>query len=257
MFRYDTFLNPKTGKARLYPHNLPVLAAFWPNLDANAWTAYNQGLPFVRTVEQIYAMSENQRFPWHGQVLDVPSQLWADIDAGLLKITRTDVRQGYAGDSDAGATGVDCLADDHTFLGGIWTPMEDVDGSGTRSAECLVPPLTRKIRVHQRGFRVSTTSSECSAYFRDTTITFDISGYVNYPLYAIRGGEVTDWPTRTNLINYAGNADLRYIYNAYDETGSERSRGGGRGRQFRLDVAGDTGFQYHRDQRDCCCFGRW
>lgn len=180
-----------------YPVNVPIPGGPLGEADAGFWTAYQGGLPTAAGSPSFYIVSANQSRPWWGQVIEVPSDLWADIDAGLLRFDAMWRPSSFSGDTDSASLGVDCLADDYTYIGGRWQQWTEGTADNPNTADqvtlsALVPPGTRKVRWSVRGRRNSGT--ELSAYIGDFYLQFDVSGYVVEPLYAIRGGVVADWP---------------------------------------------------------------
>lgn len=213
-----------------YPVNLTVLSPGTfgdaATFDVADWEAYT-GTGLVISAGSYYR-GGNQNGGWTGQVVDIPSEYWKDIDAGIMKLTASHGLSSFT-DSDSVNMGLDCLAADFTYLGGEWSGY--LQGNDTNGAtytqvefECLVPPGTRKVRLSHRAYRAGNV--EHSVYWNDIGITLDVSGSIFEPLYAMRGVETSDW-------TYRNGAPLGQVstwgyswHNQYDETGRENSRGG-------------------------------
>lgn len=182
----------------VYPQYVPIPGGPLGEEDAGLWTTYAGSGPTVGG--GAYVVSASASRPWWGQVVDIPSKYWDDIDAGKLKFNGMWRPASWSGDSDMSCAGVDCLAEDYTYLGGRWRQWTQGTTENPNTADQdifsgLVPPGTRKFRWSVRGYRA--TGTELSAYIGDFYFQLDVSGYIVEPLYAIRGGVVADWPDET------------------------------------------------------------
>src|SRR5690606_26209524 len=101
-----------TGEV-IYPQFIPVPGGPLGEEDAGVWTSYQSGLPTPSSIG--YVVSATAARPWWGQVIDIPSKFWDDIDAGTLQFNAMWRPDSWSGDSDASSLGIDCLAEDFTY----------------------------------------------------------------------------------------------------------------------------------------------
>lgn len=218
-----------------YPYAMPVLhpgiVGDAATFDAASWTGYS-GSNLGNSGPSYYLGSATAARAWHGQVVDIPAVYWPDIDAGKCKLTRITGISSFTGDSDTMMCGIDCLASDFTYLGGNWHGYSQGSNDDEAtfldvSVECLVPPNTRKVRVHQRALRF--TGTENSVYFSNIRVTLDLSGYIFEPFYACRGAVPADWTLRNGATAGRVTTWGAAWHNVADETGLPESFGGNAG----------------------------
>lgn len=129
-----------------------------------------------------------------GQIIDLPSDVLADVDAGLLSLLISCWQSGFSGDSDSGSASVefyDAAAGGGNLIGMRATGFYDGPNAPSwaeRTANMWVPPGARSLRLCLRGRRSGGTNND--AYFDSFSLTLSQRARPHKQLVYLSGHEV-------------------------------------------------------------------
>lgn len=179
-----------------YPYALTITNASFSS-GATGWTTLvggglgtygsggNDGGAYVRAGSSALNQS--------GQIIDLPSDVLADVDAGLLSLLISCWQSGFSGDSDSGSASVefyDAEAGGGNLVGMIATGFyHGPSGSwAERTANMWVPPGARSLRLCLRGRRSGGNDND--AYFDSFSLTLSRRARPHKQLVYLSGHEV-------------------------------------------------------------------
>lgn len=193
-----------------YPYSLAIVNASFSS-GSTGWTTRvgggmgtygsggNDGGAFVRAGSS----SRNE----HDQYIDLPSDVLADVDAGLLNILLSVWQSGFSGDSDNGSASIEFFSEaagGGNRLGMAATGFYDGPNSpawAERTRNMWVPPGSRSIRLALRGKRSGGTNND--AYFDSLSLTLTQRARPHKQLAYLTG-----WELDTFTATVGSNANL-------------------------------------------------
>lgn len=129
-----------------------------------------------------------------GQIIDLPSDVLADVDAGLLSLLISCWQSGFSSDSDSGSASVefyDAAAGGGNLIGMRATGFYDGPNAPSwaeRTGNMWVPPGARSLRLCLRGVRSGGTNND--AYFDSFSLTLSQRARPHKQLVFLTGSEL-------------------------------------------------------------------
>lgn len=173
------------------------------------------------------------------QYIDLPSDVLADVDAGLLNILLSLWQSGFSGDSDSGSGSIEFFSGtggSGDRLGMAATGFYDGPNApawAERTRNMWVPPGSRSIRLALRGKRLSGTNND--AYFDSFSLTLTQRARPHKQIAYLTGWEVDTFTATLGSSATFFGGDYRGAW--------YRGPGGGTGYEFRDNSAAWRGYK--------------
>lgn len=205
------------GAGVVYPYTVGLVNPGYETGLVAPWYSLTSGVPVIITnpvASGTYALSPPPiATAWVGQSVDIPADLYADIDAGLVDVTEACKIAGWAGagGNDAGGLAFDFRDASNARIGVSIGPRRNYNTTvyASRSYKVAVPQGTRKIVASFTGYR-TVSGSNNDVYVDDwLDLAFTLRQQAQETLFRNAATSTAGWTTVAGaLIVSAGTLGL-------------------------------------------------